>query len=99
MQDGDLNPLRYCILTAIFFHTWELNAFSLLRIMRKERDIMLLLTSLGLTPEQAVDLVTHPEIYQAQSSQGDLDNLFDASDRLEGGDVILWWNDIEKDSR
>ena len=33
---------------------------------------MRLLTSFGLTPEQAVDLLTHPSIYQSQSEQGEL---------------------------
>jgi len=28
-----------------------------------------------------------------------VDGIFDASDRIEEGGVIVWWNDLEKDSR
>lgn len=28
-----------------------------------------------------------------------LGELFDASDVKEGGDLIVWWNDLEKDKR
>jgi UDP-glucose:glycoprotein glucosyltransferase len=28
-----------------------------------------------------------------------LDGLVDSSDRLEGGGVVVWWNDIEEDTR
>lgn len=28
-----------------------------------------------------------------------LGELFDATDRQEGGQVIVWWNDLEKDKR
>ena len=58
------------------------------------------LTSLGLTAGQAVDLLTHKAIGLAQSDSADVtDALFDASDRPEGGSVIVWWNDLTKDSR
>ena len=55
------------------------------------------LTSLGLTPEQAVGLVSHESILAAQREGGTIGGTFDASDREEEGDVIIWWNDIEKD--
>ena len=74
----------------------------LLRILRKERQTILSLTSLGLSASQAIDLVADPSIGRAASAQpgsGTLDGYFDASDREEGGDVLLWWNDIEKDRR
>ena len=55
------------------------------------------MTSLGLTAEQAVDLVSHESILNAQREKGAVEDVFDASDREEGGDVIIWWNDLEKD--
>jgi UDP-glucose:glycoprotein glucosyltransferase len=67
--------------------------------MRKERAIVSALTTLGLEPGQAVALLTHPALAEAQGAGGVLDGLFDASDRLEGGDLIMWWNDMETDSR
>ena len=60
---------------------------------------MLSLMSLGLSSEQAIELLTHMTIAKAQSESGALDGLFDASDRLEGGGVIGWLNDFETDER
>jgi UDP-glucose:glycoprotein glucosyltransferase len=59
---------------------------------------MLSLTSLGLVPDEAFDLITHPS-FGILSNNDVVDDLLDASDRPEGGDLVLWWNDIEKDSR
>jgi len=69
----------------------------LLKVLRKERDIISSLTPLGLTPEQAIELVSHESIFAAQREAGAIEGIFDASDREEGGDVTIWWNDIEKD--
>ncbi|KAF4586958.1 hypothetical protein EYR40_010976 [Pleurotus pulmonarius] len=77
----------------------DVTPFALLRLLQRERQIVDSLTSLGLSNGQAVELLTHPTIADAQSSSAALDGIFDASDRIEGGDVILYWNDIEKDKR
>ena len=60
---------------------------------------MLSLMTQGLSSEQAVNLLTHRTVGIAQSESGVLDGVFDASDRLEGEDLIYWWNDFEKDNR
>ena len=57
------------------------------------------LTSLGLSTTQALELLTHPAIGEAQSSSDVLDGIVDASDRLEGGGVIQWLNDFDADQR
>ncbi|TDL22772.1 hypothetical protein BD410DRAFT_769716 [Rickenella mellea] len=77
----------------------DMTPLGLLRLMRKERSIILSLTSLGLSPSQAVELLTHPLVGEAHSDSGVLDGLVDASDRPEGGSAIVWWNDFTKDSR
>ncbi|EPQ50934.1 hypothetical protein GLOTRDRAFT_82068 [Gloeophyllum trabeum ATCC 11539] len=77
----------------------DMNPFGLLKLLRKERTLVGALASLGLTPAQAVDLLTHPAISASQGGSDVLDGIFDASDRPEGGDVIVWWNDLEKDGR
>ncbi|KAJ8514563.1 hypothetical protein ONZ45_g7920 [Pleurotus djamor] len=77
----------------------DLTPFALLGLIKKERQIMESLTSLGLSNEQALNLLTHQVIAAAQSSAGTVDGMFDASDRPEGGDVIVYWNDMEKDKR
>lgn len=70
-----------------------------MKAIRTERDLILSLTSLGLTPKQAFELISDPLIGQAQAEEDPAEGLVDASDRLEGGEVIIWWNDIEKDKR
>lgn len=78
----------------------DINPYGLLGLLRKERHVMRSLASLGLSPDRSVDLLTHRAIYTSQQdSAGTLDGIFDASDRPEGGDVIVWWNDLTKDSR
>lgn len=56
------------------------------------------LTSLGLNVTEAINALTHPSIAKAHTSVAQ-ENLFDASDRTEGGEVIVWWNDLEADTR
>ncbi|KAJ4473165.1 glycosyltransferase family 24 protein [Lentinula aciculospora] len=77
----------------------DLDVFGLLRLLKKERGIMMELTRLNLERGEAIELLTHPILSIAQESKDVLDGLVDASDRVEGGDVIIWWNDLEKDRR
>ena len=60
---------------------------------------MLSLTSLGLLPGEAFNLISHPSLGTSPSNIGVVNDLFDASDRPEGGNLVFWWNDIEKDDR
>jgi UDP-glucose:glycoprotein glucosyltransferase len=76
-----------------------LTSRRLLKLLRKEKDMISSLVSMGLTAEQAIDLVSHSAISSAQRESGKLEGIFDASDRAEGGGVITWLNDIETDSR
>lgn len=57
------------------------------------------LLSQGLEPEQAMQLITDPEIGAAQTERDPVEGLVDASDRIEGGGIIGWLNDIEEDSQ
>ena len=61
------------------------------------------LAALGLNATQSLSLLTHRSIALAQSDAGAagaaLDALFDASDRPEGGAVVLWCNDLAQDAR
>lgn len=58
---------------------------------------MLSLTSLGLLPGEAFNLITHSSL-GTSSNTGVVNGIFDASDRPEGSNLIFWWNDIEKDN-
>jgi UDP-glucose:glycoprotein glucosyltransferase len=83
---------------------------SLLRILRKERKIVSSITSLGLSAPQAIDILSHravgassgpPPAGRGFLSLEALGELFDASDARESAEAgtILYWNDIERDSR
>ena len=71
----------------------------MLKHIRIERNQALSLVNLGITPHQALQLISDPLIGQSQTEDEPGDGIVDASDRPEGGGVIIWWNDIEKDSR
>ncbi|KAF8595370.1 hypothetical protein BDV93DRAFT_575405 [Ceratobasidium sp. AG-I] len=77
----------------------DMNPFSLLRLLRRERQTMTSLMDTGLTSEQAVRVLASAEIGKAATVSGPTDGLFDASDREEEGKAITWLNDIEKDNR
>ena len=105
-----------------------------MRTLQRERALVASLVDLGLTTEQAIELLLHPvhstshqsgsspptrgfaKPFAAQDRMGDvieekktfslspkfaeyLEGLVDASDRLEGGGVILYWNDLGADAR
>ena len=77
----------------------DINPFALLRLLKKERTVIQSLTSFGLSNSQVFELLTHPAVASSQKDAGMTQAVFDASDRLEGGGLIMWWNDMEKDSR
>ncbi|KAK4053247.1 killer toxin resistant protein [Microbotryomycetes sp. JL221] len=86
---------------------------SLIRILRKERKLVKAIQSISknITPKQARSILTSEAITAAATgeqrrggqatmlSTESLGDLFDAGDLEEGGDLILWWNDIEKDKK
>lgn len=86
----------------------EMNQFSLVRIMRRERRLMLDLEALGLNFSQSRRLLASPVLNKPQHPRPGRDGivppealgeLFEADDAVEGGDVVTWWNDLEKDRR
>lgn len=108
---GPMEPAVY--INGKPFGSTELNAFSsafcrpvdvmltirLLKALRDEKDLISSLTRLGLSPKQAYELISDSVIGQAQTEEDPADGTVDASDQLEDGNAIIWWNDIEKDSR
>lgn len=75
----------------------QINAFGLLENLRRERRFITRLRALGLNNEQAIGLLSHKTIVGAKQSE--LPKRFDYRDHLEGGNVIVWLNDLEKDER
>lgn len=82
-----------------FIGPLDANAFSLLDIVREERHRAVSLCSMGLTPQQSFEILSDDRIGDSLSTADPMDSLVDASDRPEGGGVIKWWNNIEKDKR
>lgn len=75
----------------------NIDAFSLLAHLRQERKLMNSLNELGLPVQDAVKLLSNPAITMAQKVHGS--QRYDYRDDIEGGGVIIWLNDLEKDSR
>lgn len=75
----------------------DVNVFSLLDHLRRERRLMSGFRDLGVSSRQAVNLLSHSEIAEAQTG-GDAQR-YDTRDDIDGGRVIIWLNNIEKDKR
>ncbi|KFY85437.1 hypothetical protein V498_07720 [Pseudogymnoascus sp. VKM F-4517 (FW-2822)] len=76
--------------------TRQIDAFSMLDILRKERKLLKKFSQLGLTGSQTIGLLSHEDI--AFTKAGDEPARFDWRDGGDG-DVIIWLNNIEKDKR
>ncbi|KAK2743249.1 hypothetical protein FQN57_004938 [Myotisia sp. PD_48] len=75
----------------------HIDAFSLLSHLRHERKLMNSFNELGLPPVQAVKLLSDPVISASQTAE-DIQR-FDYRDDIEGGNVIIWLNNIATDNR
>ena len=75
----------------------QMDAFALLEKLRRERVIIDNLRGLGLSGTETVQIVSHEAIADAKV-EGD-SQRYDYRDTIEGGKVIIWLNDIEKDKR
>lgn len=75
----------------------DVNIFSLLEQLRRERRLINGLHTLGLSHSDANRLLSHPAI---ADTQGDGEpQRYDFRDEADGGRIILWLNNIEKDKR
>lgn len=75
----------------------DVNVFSLLDQLRRERGLIAGLHSVGLSNTEANRLLSHPAIVDTQGA--DEPQRYDYRDASDGGQVILWLNNIEKDKR
>lgn len=75
--------------------------FSLLRQLENENKLIDSISTLGFSKSDAIKLLNHRALYAAQVTRPDsiAEGLVDASDRIEGGDVVRWINDLEKDEQ
>lgn len=77
--------------------TRKIDAFSLLDHLRRERRLIEKFRDLGIPAQEAVELLSHPLLGEALVQ--DTPQRFNYKDEIEAGRVIIWMNDIEKDTR
>ncbi|KAL8779909.1 MAG: hypothetical protein Q9213_006731, partial [Squamulea squamosa] len=75
----------------------QMDAFALLERMRRERTLIGSLRDIGFSGREAVQLLSQSSI--AESKVEGEAQRYDFRDESEGGNVIVWLNDIEKDKR
>lgn len=75
----------------------DVEAYALLEHLRRERRMIRSVQEIGLSAVEAVELLSHEAITEAQVHQES--PRYDWRDDAEGGNVIIWMNDIEKDKR
>ena len=75
----------------------DVNPYALLSHLRRERKLIKGITSQGLSSSDTISLLSHSAVTQGQV--GDEPQRYDFRDEVEGGRVIVWVNNIEKDSR
>ncbi|KAF2478130.1 UDP-glucose:glyco protein glucosyltransferas-like protein [Lindgomyces ingoldianus] len=75
----------------------DINPFSLLEHLRRERNLINGIRSQGLSGPETIDLLSNSAITDTQSE--DEPQRYDFRDEVEGGHVIIWMNDLEKDKR
>ena len=75
----------------------DMDAYTLLEHLRRERKMINGVRELGLDGPQAIELLSHEAITASQVDQEP--QRYDWRDDHEGGKVIMWLNDIEKDKR
>jgi UDP-glucose:glycoprotein glucosyltransferase len=75
----------------------KMDVFSMLDHLRRERRFVQSFRDMGLTSAEAIKLLSHPSIFEANTKTGA--QRYDWRDENEGGDVIIWLNNIEKDRR
>ncbi|TGZ85725.1 hypothetical protein EX30DRAFT_393051 [Ascodesmis nigricans] len=74
----------------------HINVFGLIEHLRGETRLIDGFKKLGLNTTEVMKLLTHETLTQAKA---DKTQRFDYRDVKEGGDVIFWLNDLEKDAR
>lgn len=75
----------------------DVDAYALLEHLRRERKMINSVRGLGLTAPLAIDLLSHEAVTAASVDQEV--QRYDWRDDNEGGNIIIWLNDIEKDKR
>lgn len=76
----------------------QMDAFTLVDLLRRERKMIHGVMDLGLTGEEAVSLLAHNAVAEAKAEDNGVQR-FSWIDEPEYGMVLIWLNDLEKDKR
>lgn len=76
----------------------QMDAFSLVDVLRRERKMISGVMDLGLTGPEAISLLAHQSVTEAKVEDAEA-LRFLWHDEPEDGKVIVWLNDLEKDKR
>jgi UDP-glucose:glycoprotein glucosyltransferase len=71
--------------------------FRLLNSLKKERVLIQALINIGLTPADAINLLTHSAFSTPKHGNDQADDIFDVRDDSVNENIVIWWNDIEND--
>ncbi|KAF9586745.1 hypothetical protein BGW38_002767 [Lunasporangiospora selenospora] len=82
----------------------KMNPFNLLRLLRREREVISSLATMGITTQKAVDLLTDFGSTETDHKNGPagsekIEGVFDVRDKSEQQNLVVWLNDLEKDLR
>lgn len=75
----------------------QVEAYAILHHMRREMRLIGGLKGFGLSGSEAIKLISHSAISNSKANN-ELQR-YDYRDNIEGGGVIIWLNDLEKDQR
>ncbi|KAI0023933.1 UDP-glucose:glycoprotein glucosyltransferase [Xylariomycetidae sp. FL0641] len=75
----------------------QIEPYTLLDSIRRERNFIKGVTDLGLTGKEVISLLGNRDVAMAKSDEET--RRFDWRDEVEEGRVIIWVNDVEKDKR
>ncbi|KAK9375397.1 UDP-glucose:glycoprotein glucosyltransferase-domain-containing protein [Lipomyces chichibuensis] len=73
------------------------NPISILDVLNRERKLIDDLNYLELSNKIATELISGPAVLKLKDQS--TEPRFDCSDKIEGGDTIVWLNNIEKDAK
>lgn len=76
----------------------QMDAYTLVDVLRRERKMINGVIDLGLTGEEAISLLAHKAVAEAKTEDGQVQRFL-WHDGPEDGKVIVWLNNIEKDKR
>ncbi|KAI7864650.1 UDP-glucose:glycoprotein glucosyltransferase-domain-containing protein [Spinellus fusiger] len=93
MQEGG-NAIWF---NGLFVETEQVDAFYILRALKRERELMNSFKSLGFTSRQTIEFITSPLL--ASDEREDSNSIKGVYDVRDEKEVVVWWNNIEKDSR